>query len=91
MTESYIQKRIAEKVKKRGGLCIKLVPMYLAGLPDLMILISGRVYFIEVKKPGGVLSKIQIAMHKKFNLVGFKVWVVYDSDVEKILDNCQVI
>lgn len=88
MTESYIQSKIVKIVKEYGGLAIKLHPFTMAGLPDLMILYKGRCYFIEVKKPGGKVSKIQAAVHKKFLAVGFPVYVHDNYDrVRILLDN----
>lgn len=89
MTEAYIQKKISEKVKKLGGMAIKLPAIYMAGLPDLMILYQGCVFFVEVKKPGGVVSKIQKAMHKRFEACGHHVHIMYDYSIESILDKYQ--
>lgn len=60
MLESAIQSKIIEKVEAKGCLAIKIMRANKNGIPDLCILTpNGRVVFIEVKKPGGIASKLQ--------------------------------
>lgn len=57
MKENYFQKKIREKVKKTGGLALKLYPFSFAGLPDLLVLMpGGRVWFVEVKRPPSITN-----------------------------------
>lgn len=51
----------------------------LAGVPDWLML-WGRLFCIEFKKPGGVLSAAQIALHPMFVAAG--AWVVTVDSVE---------
>jgi len=46
------------------------------GFPDLTVLLPDRVYLVEVKQPRGVLSKVQVRVHKKLAELGFEVLVV---------------
>jgi len=91
MLESSIQRNIIKKVEKLGGLAYKLHTNTVSGLPDLMILINGVVFYVEVKQPGGVVSKRQEYIHNKFRSVGHEVYVIYDDKIENILDNYQVL
>lgn len=91
MLESKIQKNIMDKVKKAGGLAYKLHTTTVSGLPDLMILIDGLVFYVEVKQPGGVVSKRQKYIHEKFRSVGHEVYILYDDKIEIILDKYQAI
>jgi hypothetical protein len=59
--EESIEGYLRARVKDVGGLCIKLNPAGLVGIPDrLVVLPGGRVAFVEVKKPrGGVIGRAQ--------------------------------
>lgn len=59
--EVSIEGYLKSSVEGAGGLCIKLSPMGLRGIPDRLIVLAGpRVIFAEVKKPrGGIISKMQ--------------------------------
>lgn len=53
MRESTVEKHLADRVKRLGGLCWKFVSPNLAGVPDrIVVMPGGRVYFVELKAPG---------------------------------------
>ena len=53
MREKQIEHRLAEAVRKRGGLCVKWVSPGLDGVPDRIVLLPGKhIAFIELKAPG---------------------------------------
>ena len=53
MLEKSIEKKLADAVKKRGGLAPKFVSPGLDGMPDRIVLMpGGRLAFVEVKAPG---------------------------------------
>lgn len=53
MRESTVEKHLADRVKRLGGLCWKFVSPNLSGVPDrIVVLPGGRVYFVELKAPG---------------------------------------
>ena len=50
MLEKSIEKKLADAVKKRGGLAPKFVSPGLDGMPDRIVLMpGGRLAFVEVK------------------------------------------
>jgi hypothetical protein len=49
------------------------------GIPDLLLIWEGKVYFIEVKKLGGVVSDVQYKMHKLWQANGVIGIVAYTS------------
>lgn len=51
-----------------------------AGFPDGIVLYDGKIILVEIKAAKGVLSPIQIEMHKKLHMMGFVVEVVYSLD-----------
>ena len=60
MDEKYIERRLVEGVKRRGGLCLKFESPGTPGVPDrIIITATGRIIFAELKTETGRLSKIQ--------------------------------
>ena len=47
-----------------------------AGLPDVICITQGRVVFLEVKRPGGKVSPVQAAAHRKIHFARGHVFVV---------------
>ncbi|CRH93185.1 VRR-NUC domain [Chlamydia trachomatis] len=72
--------------RKSQGLCLKFTSSGTIGVPDRIIVNSKGVFFVEVKAPGKKPRKSQQILHKKFERLGHKVWVVdsYES-VDKAL------
>lgn len=80
MLEKRVEEYLKEQVKKHGGLCLKFVSPCTAGVPDRVVILNG-VHFVELKRPeGGVLSKVQTAMHKRFERAGARVWVIRNRE-----------
>jgi hypothetical protein len=51
-----------------------------AGYPDRMFLLpGGRVFFIEMKRPGGKCTPLQIARQQELQRLGFRVYVCDDA------------
>ena len=64
-------------------------PYSQCGIPDICMVLNGRFYGFEVKRPEvGRLSKIQEQTIKEINAAGGIAAVVsYPEDVERILEN----
>ena len=88
MLEKSIEKKLADAVKKRGGLAPKFVSPGLDGMPDRIVLMpGGRLAFVEVKAPGKKPRPLQEARHKKLRELGFTVFTLDDKDqIGGILD-----
>ena len=88
MLEKSIEKKLADAVKKRGGLAPKFVSPGLDGMPDRIVLMpGGRLAFVEVKAPGKKPRPLQEARHKKLRALGFTVYTLDDKDqIGGILD-----
>lgn len=83
--EGKIEQYLVKRVKVSGGMCLKLSGY--KGIPDRIVLMNGKVYFVEVKKTGGgVVSEAQVEMLKKLNDAGY-IAVILDSkeSVDKFL------
>ena len=86
--EKNVERRLSFQVKKRGGWSIKLLPTFIAGLPDRMVLLPcGIMFFVETKSTGKEPSPAQYWVHKKLRGLGFRVFVI-DSvvGVDEILE-----
>jgi len=71
------QKRTIERLLHSG------CKVFQRGWPDLLIVEpNGRVYAIEVKRPGGDLTKDQIGVISLLRSIGLHVEVVYESNQE---------
>lgn len=59
--EASIEDHLKSSVDRLGGVCIKLSPVGLRGVPDRLVVLPGpRVVFVELKRPkGGVVSEHQ--------------------------------
>jgi hypothetical protein len=80
-SEKLLERKLREKVKKAGGMALKLESPYFTGLPDRFILMpGGRLLFVELKstyrKPTERQKLVMTALQK----LGFSVDVV-DSDI----------
>lgn len=88
--EVDVEARLCDKVKRHGGMCIKLLSFHVTGLPDRMCLLpGGNVYFVELKTTGEKPRKSQVAIHNKFKRLGFPVMVIdskkgVDDFIDKI-------
>jgi Holliday junction resolvase len=59
-TEQQIQSKKIKELESQGYYVIKLVKTNKNGIPDLIAIPKGSdILFIEVKRPGGRLSKLQ--------------------------------
>lgn len=88
--ESFIEKKLVQEVKKRGGLCEKWISGT-SGWPDrIVILPAGKIGFVEVKAPGKEPRLLQVHRHKQLRALGYKVYVLdQESQIGGILDGIQ--
>ena len=91
MREKQIEEKLVKNVKELGGLCLKFSSPGTVGVPDrLLLLHKGRIAFVEVKRPGEELRKIQVKRKKELEALGFKVYVLdEESKIGGILDEIQ--
>jgi hypothetical protein len=88
MREKIIEQKLAETVKKRGGICPKWVSPGFDGVPDRLVFLPGQKFgMVEVKAPGESPRALQLSRHRLLQRLGFRVYVLDDVDgIEKILD-----
>ena len=77
--ESSVEAALVAACRKRGWMAPKWTSPGTLGVPDRIILADrGRVFFVEVKRPGGKPRPSQIAWHARAAQLGHTVWV-YDG------------
>lgn len=77
MTEQKIQKQISDALKAKGWFVTKLIKTTTNGIPDVLACKDNQCVFIEVKQPGGKLSKLQEFTHKQMRDKGLSVIVAF--------------
>lgn len=77
MTEQQIQSKKINELESQGYYVIKLIKTNKNGIPDLLVLPKNSdAFFIEVKKEGGVLSKLQEYRINELNKHGLKTEIL---------------
>jgi len=77
VTEKYLEKKLIEQVRKKGGKAWKWVSPGITGVPDRIVTMpTGRVTFVELKSPGGRQSPRQKVVASELGKLGHPVWVV---------------
>lgn len=85
ISEKDIEVFLRQKIKSAGGLCLKFVSPGWAGAPDrLCLLPGGKIFFVELKRPGERPRKIQLKRHEELRKLGFSVYVI--DGKEYVLD-----
>ncbi|PKM70132.1 MAG: hypothetical protein CVU86_07045 [Firmicutes bacterium HGW-Firmicutes-11] len=80
MRESSIERKLVQGIKKAGGLCMKFTSPGRRGVPDRIILINGKILFVELKAPGGELSELQRVMISNMRFNGARVEIIDSAE-----------
>lgn len=80
MREADIEKMLVQAIEEIGGKAFKFASFSNAGVPDRIVLLDGKAYFVELKAPGQELRPLQKYRRKQFEEFGFEVYVI-DSAV----------
>ena len=83
--EAKVVQRIKALVKSYGGEVRKVEWSGRRGAPDLLVLMPGHHFFVEVKAPGEKPRPEQLREHERLRAAGFDVFVS-DGDLEPIED-----
>ena len=72
MRENEIERQLAVAAKKMGGMAVKFVSPGLDGVPDRIVLLSGRkIAFVELKAPGKKPRALQEKRKRQLEALGF--------------------
>jgi Holliday junction resolvase len=86
MRERDVERYLVEKIRALGGRAYKWVSPSQRGVPDrLCVLPGGRVLAVEVKRPGGKVTRLQERELAQLNALGMQAAVVDSIEsVEKL-------
>lgn len=87
--ESSIETYLRKQVKAAGGLCIKMSPAGVVGIPDRLVLLPGGVVvFVECKKPrGAVVARLQKHWRDELVRLGFRHEYVFTrEEVDNLME-----
>jgi hypothetical protein len=78
-SEKYLERKLVERIKAHGGLCLKFASVTEAGYPDRLCLMPhGQTLWVELKTTGRKPTKLQEIRHQELRERGFAVYVVDD-------------
>lgn len=81
VSEAKVECALVQAVVRRGGIAYKFTSPSRRGVPDrLVVLPGGRIVFVEVKAPGGRLSKLQDVEIARLRALGARVAVIWSAD-----------
>ena len=81
MREKQTEQKLVSAVKKLGGIAPKFMSPGLDGMPDRLVLLpTGIIAFVEVKRYGEKPRPLQEARHELLRRVGFDVYILDDGE-----------
>ena len=82
LLEKELERKLVRQVGAQGGLCMKWVCPGNRGVPDRIVLMpGGRVYFIEMKRPGkSKTDPLQEYWARTLRQMGFKTRLVHSPE-----------
>jgi hypothetical protein len=87
--ESAIETELVMRVRAAGGRCEKVTVLGNRGFFDRLVVLPGKVVFVECKRPkGGRLSPHQIERHRVYTALGAVIAIVANSaDIDRLLND----
>jgi len=78
MLEKELEEKCRKHALKNGALFMKWSSPSQRGVPDRILIINGRVVFVEMKAAGGKPTKLQEYRHAEMRARGAEVFVIDD-------------
>ena len=77
MLERELEAKFCRRLRQAGAMPLKFVSPGKMGVPDRIVLApGGRVFFVELKRPGGKARPIQRRVMEEMGSLGFMVHVI---------------
>lgn len=77
MLEKTVEAYLVERVRALDGEAYKFTSPARASVPDrIVVLPPGRIYFVELKRPGGKPTRAQAREHERLRALGADVRVL---------------
>ena len=85
--EQAVETELVKRVRAAGGRCEKVTVLGNRGFFDRLVVLPGRVIFVECKRPkGGRLSVHQIERHRRYKALGAAIAIVTNSaDIDRLM------
>ncbi len=83
--EKVVAKHLVECVNEAGGLIFKQHPLTNKGIPDYLVIIGGRAFFVETKTTGKLCEPAQVEFHRRLKEKNVETYVL-DSKITNIHD-----
>ena len=81
LLERDLEAYFSKQCKKAGLLTLKLNVRFARGWPDRIVALeNGEVLWVELKRPGGKLSPLQLKVHEQLNKLGHFVQVINSKE-----------
>ena len=89
--EKDLEAKLVKGIKAAGGLCLKWVCPGWAGVPDRIVILHRRIFFVEMKRPkGSVVAERQKWWAEKLREYGFEVFTAFtDFQVDDIVEEAE--
>ena len=76
-SERDVEKYFKKRVEMSGGWALKFVSPGISGVPDRIVLYpEGKIYFVELKRPGAKMRILQKKIAAAIAKFGFKVFLI---------------
>ncbi|MBF4806038.1 MAG: VRR-NUC domain-containing protein [Pseudoleptotrichia goodfellowii] len=76
MLEIEIEKYLVKKIKGLGGKAYKFISPGNSGVPDRLVLLPGKIFFVELKALGKEPRPLQVMQINKIKKLGQVVYVI---------------
>lgn len=87
MIEQDVEAHLLARCRQVGLLCLKFTSPARAGVPDRVVIAPAGTVFVEVKRPGGQLRRLQQVVIEKMRQAGAEVHVVDTIErVDELVD-----
>lgn len=76
VSEKVVAANLRKCVKSAGGAIFKMHPLTASGMPDYIVHIHGRTFYVETKTTGEECRPLQKERHRALKKVGIETYVL---------------